>query len=72
MKFTWLFTNRDTSFVVNPSFIFTEKYLRDTVYRVGLVGISEHGCRDTGYQNVTLRPDAYAYFFPSHDGECLQ
>jgi gliding motility-associated-like protein len=70
MKFTWLFSNRDTTIVVNPSFTFSERYLRDTIYRVGLVGISEHGCRDTAYQNVTLRPDAYAYFFPDKAQGC--
>jgi gliding motility-associated-like protein len=70
MKFTWLFTGRDTTFLLNPSFIFTDRYQRDTIYRVGLVGISEHGCRDTAYQNVTLRPDAYAYFFPDKAQGC--
>jgi gliding motility-associated-like protein len=64
MKFKWLFNWRDTSGLMHPQRTYTERHRFDTSYEVGLVAISEHGCRDTSYRYVTLRPDAYADFDP--------
>lgn len=70
MKFKWLFTEKDTTSVVNPKFVFNQNYDFDTVYNVKLVGISEHGCRDTSTYNITLHPDAKSNFKPSMVAGC--
>lgn len=62
MKFKWYFAAKDTSASVNPAYTFREQYLKDTTYGIKLMGITEHGCRDSVVEFVTLRPDAKSVF----------
>ncbi len=70
MKFKWMFNWRDTSVARDGQFIYNETFNKDTSYDVGLVGISEHGCRDTIFRKVTLHPDAKSAFYPDFAQGC--
>lgn len=62
MSFVWDFANGFSSVTQNSSSQFINTRLTDTTYKVKLYASSEHGCRDTMVQNITVHPKPVASF----------
>lgn len=56
MRFEWDFDNGSTDTARNPAMVFLESALIDKNYRVRLIALSEHACRDTMMQNILVHP----------------
>ena len=56
MRFNWNFGNGANSSVINPNYTYNVIHTRDTGFNIQLIGISEHNCRDTFNQQVTIFP----------------
>jgi len=57
MSFVWhLGNDQQYSLAQNPVAIYNDVYKKDTIYKVSLIAISEHGCRDTGYGTELVHP----------------
>ena len=68
MSFDWNF-NSGTSQSVNPSATFTASQSADTLHDIMLVASSEHGCKDTTSQSITVYPNPKAQFtFTNNEG----
>lgn len=70
MSFVWDFDNGFSSVAVNPATQFTAKYLQDTTYRVKLLAISEHGCRDSVMRTIVVHPDPVTAFTIDRNTGC--
>ena len=57
MTFNWDFGNGQLSSSQKPNAIFTASETRDTIYKVRLKAISEHGCIDSAVESIRLYPD---------------
>lgn len=70
MSFQWNLGNSVTSGAQNPSTVYNDILNRDTVYRIRLIAISEHGCRDTSFSTVTLHPSPVVKFTQDRTSGC--
>lgn len=70
MTFAWRFGNGTTSTAVNPGSTYTASRTMDSIYAVRLIAYSEHGCRDTSYQNVRVYPNPTAAFTQNVTSGC--
>lgn len=65
MSFIWDFGDGSTGFTTHPaSRQYTASKISDSIYRITLIGISEHGCRDTFYRDLTVYPNPTISFSP--------
>jgi gliding motility-associated-like protein len=62
MSFVWDLANGFSSVQRHPSSQFINNGLSDSVYAVKLFASSEHGCKDTTTQTVTVKPKPIASF----------
>ncbi|MCB9263140.1 MAG: PKD domain-containing protein [Flavobacteriales bacterium] len=62
MSFFWSFGNANTSAQTNATETFYETAFANKEYNIQLIAISEHGCRDTAYDTVTVFPTPNAVF----------
>ncbi|MES2617808.1 MAG: PKD domain-containing protein [Bacteroidota bacterium] len=60
MRFIWLSGNGETSATKHFNATYSDALQKDTVYEAVLIGITEHGCRDSSPIAITVhpRPDA--------------
>ncbi len=66
MSFAWNFG----STAKDPTHIFTNTGVVDSIYWVELIALSSHGCLDTANKSLTIHPDAKAVFTPSLGADC--
>lgn len=70
MSFIWRFRSglfsqkQDTGVVFNPGVV------RDSVYRIRLIALSEHGCADTVFNQVRVYPAPVVSFDASNSQSC--
>jgi gliding motility-associated-like protein len=62
MSFVWNFANGFNSVTQDAVSQFSNTRLTDTTYVVKLYASSEHGCRDTAIQGITVHPKPIAAF----------
>lgn len=62
MSFVWDFANGFNGVTRDAASQFNNVKLTDTTYKVKLYASSEHGCRDTAVQNITVHPKPVAAF----------
>lgn len=70
MSFQWNLGNSVTSNLSDPSTVYNDILNNDTTYRIRLISISEHGCRDTSTNNITLHPSPVVKFTPNRTSGC--
>jgi gliding motility-associated-like protein len=70
MTFVWDFANGFNSISRDAVSEFNNMRLTDSVYRVKLYASSEHGCRDTMVQNITVNPKPVAAFTVDRSEGC--
>lgn len=70
MRFSWDFGNGAASTRPQPSQTFTASQRIDTLYKVMLVGYSEHNCVDSVHHNVTVYPKPLVAFAASDTTGC--
>lgn len=70
MSFNWIFGNGFTSTQINPNSTYTASKVKDSIYSVKLIAISEHSCRDTALQNIQVFPNPNASFVKSSSSGC--
>lgn len=70
MSFLWDFGNGIQSNSIDTLVRFLDQPLLDTTYSVQLIGLSEHGCRDTSTSTVTLHPKPYPFFTADRFNGC--
>lgn len=58
----WNLGNGQTSTIANPTTTYLASAIRDSVYRVKLVGTTIYGCRDSSEREITVFPNATAQF----------
>tara|TARA_B110000902_G_scaffold90400_2_gene107473 strand:+ start:256 stop:4512 length:4257 start_codon:yes stop_codon:yes gene_type:complete len=56
MTFQWNLGNYVTATSTDASTTYFQRPLADTTYTVRLIGLSEHGCRDTFNREITVHP----------------
>lgn len=70
MRFEWDFGNGSYSSNQDDSATYTEAAFQNKQYIIELVAISEHGCRDTTTDSVTVFPTPNAVFTKSDTAGC--
>jgi|GEM_PF-5767016 len=70
MSFIWNFGNGSFSTEQDKKITFNSSEYSDTVYTVKLVGISEHGCKDSFTNQVKVYPKPLASFNVSENKGC--
>lgn len=70
MTFDWRFNNGNTSTAKNNTQQFIESAFTDKTYTITLIALSEHQCRDTFRDTVTVHPTPNAKFSPSTNQGC--
>ncbi len=70
MQFQWDFGNGITSMARDTSIIYRNTGVRDTVYNISLIAISEHGCSDTTTSTVRVFPEPIAQFTATNTVDC--
>ncbi len=70
MTFNWNFGNGTTSTLKTPAVTYNAISKNDTVFSIRLIASSEHGCKDTAYNNATLRPAPVANFITDKVSGC--
>ena len=70
MTFSWSSGNGITSTAKNFSASYKASSYRDTVYKVRLIGTSEHGCKDSSFSNITVHPQPDARFALNNNAGC--
>ncbi len=70
MNFNWRFANGLTSTSLNPASTFIANPTKDTIYNTRLIAYSEHGCRDTAYQDIRIYPKPLSSFTVSDTAGC--
>jgi gliding motility-associated-like protein len=70
MTYNWNFRNGDSSSLKSPQSIFASNLIKDTIYNVQLIGISEYGCSDTVSKPIRVFPKPKALFSPDKLSGC--
>ncbi|TNE79082.1 MAG: PKD domain-containing protein, partial [Bacteroidetes bacterium] len=70
MSFAWDLGNGLTSSATSPTSIYPRSSFQDSLYQVTLIGVSEHGCRDTVSKSVRTYPRPVASFTQSDTSGC--
>lgn len=70
MKFRWNFANGRLAYSKDTQARFLASASKDTLYSVRLIAVSEHGCLDTSFENITVYPKPLARFTTSLNSGC--
>lgn len=70
MSFVWDFANGFSSVTKDASSVFSNTSATDTTYKVKLIAISEHGCKDTLQKAIILHPQPTATFTVDKTSGC--
>ncbi len=70
MNFMWQLGNGQTSTQVNPSATYVASNTIDSIYQIRLIAFSEHGCRDTAYENTRVYPNPKSQFTQNVTAGC--
>ena len=70
MRFLWNFGNSGLSTAQNPNSLYNDILNRDTNYKVTLIAVSEHDCKDTSSASITLFPSPVVAFKQDRTSGC--